>query len=129
MIMPVFTDVAILILRIALGVVFVVHGWPKIKKPGWGKKMGYPFIISLLISIGEFFGGLGVLFGFLTQIAALGIFVIMLGALYYHVISWKHPFVMKNGSGYEYALVLVLMSLALVLLGGGAYSIDALLFN
>ena len=120
-------DLALLLLRIALGLVCIVHGWPKIKNPGWGKKMGYPWIVSFLIAVGEFFGGLGVLFGAVTQIAAFGPFIVMLGALHLHAIKWKHPFVMKDGKGYEYVFVLTLISLVLILLGAGAYSIDAYL--
>ena len=121
-------DIGLLLLRIALGIVFIAHGWEKIKNPAaWSRKMGFPFIIGFLVSIGEFFGGLGVLFGFLTQIAALGPLFVMLGANYYHWIAWKFPFIFKDGKGNEYVFVLALLALALVFLGAGAYSIDAVI--
>ncbi len=117
-------DISLLILRIGLGIIFILHGWPKIKNPT-GMKGMVGTLPSILAAIAEFFGGLGILLGFLTQIAALGIFFNMLVALYFHKFKWKDVFIGKEKFGYEYPFILCLVALALLLLGAGAYSIDA----
>jgi len=127
MIIPQQTDIALLILRLALGIVFIAHGWTKIKNPAqWAKHMGLPALIGLLVAIGEFFGGLGILTGTLTQIAALGPAIVMLGALHHHIFKWKHKFINIGGDSWEYPFVLLIAAIALALLGAGTYSIDAM---
>jgi len=88
--------------------------------------MGHSTVVGFLVGFAEVFGGLGVLFGFLTQIAAFGPLIVMLGAVYHHKFKWKHPFVGKEKS-YEYALLLTLVALLFILVGPGAYSIDAMI--
>ena len=124
MIIPAMNDLALLILRIGLGILFILHGWPKIKNPT-GMKGMVGTLPSILSAIAEFLGGLGVLFGLLTQIAALGIFFNMLVALYFHKFKWNDVFIGKEKFGYEYPFILCLVALALVLMGAGAYSLDA----
>ncbi len=126
MLIPAQPDLALLTLRIGLGIIFILHGWPKIKNPT-GMKGMVGTLPSILAAIAEFFGGLGILFGFLTQIAALGLFVNMLVALYFHKFKWGDVFIGKEKFGYEYPFILCLLALALVLLGAGAYSVDAIL--
>ncbi len=119
-------DIGLLVLRLGLGTVFIAHGWTKIKNPAaWAKKLGLPTLIGLLVSIGEFFGGLGVFFGCLTQIAAFGPLFVMTGALRYHIFVWKQKFISHDGGSWEYPFMLLLCAIALIFLGGGAYSIDA----
>lgn len=116
-------DTALLILRIGLGIIFILHGWPKIKNPT-GMKGMVGTLPSILAAIAEFFGGLGVLFGFFTQIAALGLFVDMIVALYFHKFKWGDVFIGKEKFGYEYPFILCLVALALFLTGAGVYSLD-----
>jgi len=126
MLIPAQPDLALLTLRIGLGIIFILHGWPKIKNPT-GMKGMVGTLPSILAAIAEFFGGLGILFGFLTQIAALGLFVNMLVALCFHKFKWGDVFIGKEKFGYEYPFILCLLALALVLLVAGAYSVDAIL--
>lgn len=70
-------------------------------------------------------GGICLIAGFFTRIAALGPFVVMMGALYFHLFRWNDPFVGKGG--YEYALVISLVAFLFFAIGGGAYSLDAIL--
>jgi len=125
-IIPIYSDIALLILRIGLGIVCILHGRSKFK-PEFAKGIGVPYFFGFLSGVGMVAGGLGVLFGFLTQIAAIGPFLVMLGAVYHHKFKWKHPFFNPHGKSYEYAFMLVLVSLALILTGAGAYSIDAMM--
>ncbi len=127
MIIPQQTDIALLLLHVILGIIFVRHGWPKIKHPLWGTKMGVPAIASVYGAITEFFGGIAMLFGFYTQIVAILIFFQMLGALYYHIFVWKHKFYNLQGQSWEFPFFLAVTAIAVMLLGGGAYSVDAII--
>jgi len=126
MIIPAYPDIALLLLRLVAGLVFILHGRGKFNKE-WAKGLGLPRIAGVLAGIGMVFGGLGVIFGLLTQIAAIGPLLVMLGAAYFHKVKWKHPFFNPKGPSYEFALVLALVALLFVLTGAGAYSIDALI--
>ena len=78
--------------------------------------MGY------MVGIGQFFGGLAILLGIFTRIAAAGIAIIMLGAIY--LVHLPHGFDVSRG-GFEYAFTMLLIALALVFTGPGAYSLAA----
>jgi len=121
-------------LRIALGIAMMYHGYPKIltKKgfKGYTKMMRSlkfkkpsPKFWAFASAFGEFFAGLAVFLGAFTRIGAALIAINMLIAVYVHIFKWKHPFDAREG-GYEYALVLALAAIALVLLGGGYFSLD-----
>ena len=132
-------DVALLLLRLLLAVVFVAHGGQKLL--GWfggpGVKgfvesmssLGMPAVVAYLVIIGEFFGGLGLAVGLLTRLAAAGVFIQMVGAVL--MIHWKTGFFMNwesvggKAEGFEYSLTLAVVSLAVLLAGAGAYSLDA----
>ena len=93
-------------------------------------KMGMPAPLAALVIIAEFFGGLGVLFGALTRLAALGPAVIMVGAIF--TVHLKSGFFLNwfnepgRGHGIECNLAYLAMALSLVLTGAGPVSIDAL---
>jgi putative oxidoreductase len=126
------TDVALLLVRVILGVVFFAHGSQKLfgwfgghglqaTVAGMGK-MGMPTVVPYLVSYGEVAAGLGLIVGLFSRIAAAGMFVEMLGAVL--IVHGKNGFFAEN-HGFEYPLVLCVGSLAIALLGGGAYSLDA----
>ena len=114
-----------LILRLVLGVVFIAHGYPKLFKDfagtvGWFDSVGVKpakFWV-LVVGIVEFFGGIALIIGFATQLAALLIAINMLGAI--SLVKRKMGLV----NGYEFDLALLAMALALVFLGAGFYAID-----
>ena len=78
-------DVALLIARVIVGVVFMAHGAQKLfgafDGPGLSAVVGMMGPLGYLVSIGEFFGGLGLVVGFLSRFSAASIIVIMLGAI------------------------------------------------
>lgn len=124
--------IAILILRVALGTIMAAHGFPKLFKDRNGtidffKKLAFPIPVFLatLVGIVEFFGGLSLILGFFTQIAAFLIFINMAVALGVNVIKFKKQLI----GGYELDLILLLVSLSIMLLGPGSYSIDWFLFT
>jgi putative oxidoreductase len=115
-------DWGLLVLRFFLGFIMMAHGFPKLFVAkgregtlGWLKSMGIPPVLGILVGVLEFFGGLGFIFGLLTQVAALLIVVEMIGT----TILSKTKMGKKLVLGYELDLAYLAMALALVLLGPG----------
>jgi len=162
-----------LILRLALGAIFIYHGYNKVTGQGndWGaswatnqwhrkppeevmekleklphknsdeikqvqdelrevysKESGpLPDVlqymaIQIAVAWGELVGGIALVLGFLTRLAALGLVVIQVGAIY--TATWAIGFSLAHGGGYEYNLALIAMCAAVFLLGGGIFSAD-----
>jgi putative oxidoreductase len=127
-----------LILRLTLGLVMFPHGAQKLL--GWfggfgfdgtmgyfTQKMGVPWLIALLIIIGESFGSVALLAGFLTRFTAASLAVIMLGAI--ALVHLPNGFFMnwfgqQQGEGYEYHLLVIGIAAALLVTGGGKWSVD-----
>jgi putative oxidoreductase len=128
-----FGGVALLLVRLVVGLAFIMHGWPKIHNPmAWMNAMGgtsVPSFLQALAAFAEFGGGIGLILGLLTPIAAFGIICQMLGALLIVHIPLGHPFVSDGGPAYELALVYLVSSLLLIALGPGRFSLDAVLFG
>jgi putative oxidoreductase len=127
-----------LILRLTLGLVMFPHGAQKLL--GWfggfgfdgtmgffTQKMGLPWIIAFLVIMGEFFGSLALIVGFFTRFVAASFVAIMVGAI--TTSHLPHGFFMnwsgqQQGEGYEYHLLVIGMSVALMLMGAGRWSVD-----
>jgi len=113
-----------------MGAALMLHGWSKIQNPfHWNDKMPQPppSFLQALVALGEFGGGLGLLAGFLTPLAALGVTVTMLG-IYFRVLrgaDWINP----GGKSFESASMSFIAGVTLLFTGPGRYSIDALLFG
>lgn len=126
-------SVVILLLRIILGVVFIVHGSQKIFGAFGGKGlgttigmftgMGIPAPLAYLDAFWEFIGGILVLAGLLTRIGSAGIAIIMIVAI--ARVHAPHGFFLPMG--YEYPLTLLLIAVVIFLYGGGNYSLDTIL--
>jgi putative oxidoreductase len=131
-------DIAIMVVRIALGVVFFPHGMQKLfgwfGGPGFSgmmgmftDKMGVPAVFAFLAIMAEGLGSLGLITGLLTRVAAFGIAVNMVVAVY--MLHWQNGFFMnwfgnQKGEGFEYHLLVIGMALALIIKGGGKWSLD-----
>ncbi len=74
------------------------------------------------VAWGELLGGIALLFGFLTRLAALGLIVIQVGAIW--TVTAAKGFSFAGGGGYEFNLALLAMCLALVVMGGGTWAVD-----
>ena len=131
-------DTATAILRLVLGLVFFAHGAQKLL--GWFGGFGFsgtmgfltgpmhiPATLAFLAIAAEFFGGLGLILGFLTRIAALGITVNMLVAIatvhgpFGFFMNWTGA---QKGEGFEYHLLVLAITAFLMIRGAGAFSID-----
>src|ERR1700692_4431500 len=126
------------ILRVVLGLVFFAHGAQKML--GWFGGFGFagtmgfftgamhiPAPLAFLAIAAEFFGGLGLILGFLTRIAAFGIAVNMLVAIaavhnaFGFFMNWSGT---QKGEGFEYHLLVLAMTAFLMIRGAGAFSAD-----
>jgi putative oxidoreductase len=130
-------DVTLTILRLVLGAVFFAHGAQKMLgwfggygfsgTVGFFTHMGMPAPVAVLVILTEFFGGLGLILGFLTRIPALGIAVEMVGAIF--MVHLPNGFFMnwannQKGEGFEYHLLAIAVATTLLLRGAGAFSVD-----
>jgi putative oxidoreductase len=116
-------DLALLLLRLLVAAVFVTSGWSHAKDPvERGKSIGLSPGVTRGIGLAELAGGLGVGFGVLTQLAALGLILVMLGASQKKLLVWHTGFWGKHGTdGWHYDLMLVAMCLVIATTGGGRY--------
>ena len=123
-----FTDVALLLLRLMVGVVFATSGYNHLKDPETrSKDIGMSKGFTILLGVAEVAGGLGVLAGVLAQPAAIGLILVMLGAVQKKLFVWHTGFWGKSGTnGWSYELMLVAMNLVIVTTGGGNLSLDRL---
>jgi putative oxidoreductase len=117
-----FTDLGLLLMRLMVGLVFVTSGYSHLKDPtARAKSIGISKSFTIFLGISEVTGGLGVAFGVLTQLAAFGLIVIMLGAIQKKIFSWHTGFWGEKGFGWHYDLIFVLMNLVIAFTDGGAY--------
>lgn len=125
-----FSSWGILALRIALAAIFFVHGPPKLaKSESMAAGMGLPAGFVWLLGLVETLSALSVLLGLLTQLGALGITVVMLGALHYKINKWHMPFTAMDKTGWEFDLVLLGAALTLLTIGPGMLSLDWLVLG
>jgi putative oxidoreductase len=134
-------DPSLTLLRLVAGVVFFAHGAQKML--GWFGGYGFhgtmgffthemhlPAVLAFLAICAEFLGGLGLIVGFLSRIAAFGILCNMVSAVF--LIHHNYGFFMnwggdQKGEGFEYHLLAIAVLLAIIIKGAGAYSVDYML--
>jgi putative oxidoreductase len=136
-------DWAVTTARIVLGVIMFAHGAQKLL--GWYGGHGFentlqtlntylklPRLLGALVILTEFLGGLGLIFGFLSRLAAVGILAAMLGAVvmvhyaFGLFMNWAGE---QKGNGFEYHLLAIALALVVMIKGGGALSIDHALYE
>ena len=134
-------DIATTLVRLMVGIIFFAHGAQKMV--GWFGGYGFtgtmgfftgvmhiPALFAFLAIAAEFFGGLGLIFGFLTRIAAFGIFsnmVVAVAMVHRHFgffVNWTGA---QKGEGYEYHLLVLAITTFLMIRGAGAASVDRML--
>jgi putative oxidoreductase len=117
-----FTDVSLLLLRLMVAAVFLTSGWSHVTDPkGRARSIGMSPAFTIFLGAAEFSGGLGVALGVLTQLAALGLILLMLGAIQKKIFIWHTGFWGEKASGWHYDLMLVLMNLVIICTNGGKY--------
>jgi putative oxidoreductase len=125
-------DAILLFIRIIMGIMFAMVGWPKIQQPmSWmGPDSGFPGFFLMLAAISEFIGGLALVLGVLTRIAAFGLACTMAVATYVMAVNYGASFVdMQGGKAYNLNLLLLGVALLFMLNGPGRLSLDRLFFG
>jgi putative oxidoreductase len=129
-------DTGLLVLRVVLGVIFMGHGAQKLfgsfggpRISGFAKMLEQLGVkpakpMAILAGHAEVVGGILVMVGFLTRLAAVALVGVMIVAVL--TVHLKNGFFNTNG-GYEFNLALAGMALTLLIVGAGAYSLDAVL--
>jgi len=130
-------DWTLTLLRLAAGIMILAHGLQKtlgsFGGPGFSAQMagfeagGIPAVFAFLAIMAEFLGGIGLILGALTRIAAFGLAVNMIVAVY--MFNWANGFFMnwggrQKGEGFEFHMLAIAIAIVLMAKGGGAASID-----
>jgi putative oxidoreductase len=127
-------DWALLVARVVVGVVFMVHGAQKLfgafNGPGLAAVVQMMGPLGYLVTIGEFFGGLGLVLGFLSRFSAASIILIMLGAI--GMVHARFGFFMnwtgnQGGEGFEYHLLAIGILLPIMIAGPGRFAVGRFL--
>ncbi|MCB0210381.1 MAG: DoxX family protein [Anaerolineae bacterium] len=129
-ILPVSPEWGLAILRIVVGIVFLVHGYQKLFLMGFGGVAGFfgslgiplPMVAAIVVTLLEFFGGLALILGFFSRWVSILLVIDMLVAII--TVHLANGFSAGNG-GYEFVLTLLAASAAIALAGSGALSIDS----
>jgi len=118
-----FEDIAILLLRLMVGAIFASSGWNHLKDPeGRSKSIGMSKGFTVFLGAAELAGAMGVIFGVLTQLAAAGLILLMLGAIQKKIFLWKAGFWGKHGTdGWHYDLMMVVMNVVIITTNGGKF--------
>ncbi|KKT81232.1 MAG: hypothetical protein A2925_00615 [Candidatus Yanofskybacteria bacterium RIFCSPLOWO2_01_FULL_44_22] len=104
------------VLGAVVGIIFIVHGFPKIKNPkGIAAVYKAPSVVGLFHGLAEVVGGALLIIGFCVQGAAMVLGLIMIGAIYFKVVRWNTNFVSRDNTGWELDLVLWAACVALLL--------------
>ncbi len=115
-----FADWSLLLLRLMVAAVFVTSGSSHLKDPkGRAASIGMSAGFTVFLGLAEVAGGLGVAFGVMTQLAAAGLILLMLGAIQKKIFVWHTGFWGGKSSGWHYDLMLVVMNLVIICTGGG----------
>lgn len=125
-----YTEWGLLALRVVMGVIFVVHGWPKITGArGMAEMMaggsGAAVAVFTLQGIVETLGGIFLAIGFLTQIVAILFGLIMIAAIGLKMVQMKTGFSAQQTTGWEFDLVLLAGSVLLLFSGPGGLAVQA----
>lgn len=119
-----------LALRLALAAIFFVHGPPKMKmNHQLAPKMGMTPEAVWSVGVAETVVAVSMLIGLLTQISAIAIVGLMLGAIYCKMMKWHVPFTAMDKTGWEFDLVILCAALVLITNGAGSISVDWSIFG
>ncbi len=128
-------DVALLILRVALGATFIMHGYPKLFPSGpagfggFVQSLGFPIPMAFawIVSLVEFAGGIAMILGLFVRYAGALMVIEMAVTSIKVKMGGGVGFIGARGAGWELDFLLLAIALAVVLLGAGALSLDAAL--
>lgn len=116
-------NLGLFVLRIALASVFLFHAMPKLKNPSaLAQSMKWSPVLVSLLGLVEIVGSVSIVLGIFTELGALLLVLVMLGALYLKLFVWKTPFSGQNG--WELDLILLASALAVMATDGGSWGLS-----
>jgi putative oxidoreductase len=117
-----FTDYSLLLLRIMAGAIYGASGYSDLKDPvARAKSIEQSKGFTIFLGVAELAGGAGLIVGVLQQAAAIGLILVMLGAIAKKLFVWKTGFWGKDGLGWSYELTLISMLLVILSTDGGRF--------
>jgi putative oxidoreductase len=118
------TDLALLLLRLAIAAVFATSGWSHATKPQErAESIGMSPAFTLVLGVVELLGALSIALGILTQLGAAALIAVMLGAIGKKMFVWKSGFWGAKNDGWYYDLLYLICNLVILATAGGDYTI------
>jgi putative oxidoreductase len=119
-----FIDLSLLLLRVVVALVFGSSGFSHLKSPKKrAESIGMSVPFTVFLGTAELAGAIALLAGILTQWAALGLILTMLGAIYKKIVEWKTGFWGEKSMGWHYDLLFIAMLFVIVTEGPGRFSL------
>lgn len=120
-----YSDIGLLILRLAVAIIFAYHALPKLKNAkGMAQMVSMPAGMVFMLGVIEFLSSVGLVLGIYTQLAALLLAIVMIGAIYFKTAKWRVPFAAMDKTGWEFDFILLAANVAILLSGGGSIGIQ-----
>ena len=115
-----FAHLSLFLLRVMVAAVFGTSGFSHLKSPRQrAESIGMSVGFTIFLGVAELAGSMALILGVFTQWAALGLILIMLGAIYKKIVVWKTGFWGEKSMGWHYDLMFVVMNLVILCTGGG----------
>jgi len=120
-----YNNIGLLILRLAVAAIFIYHALPKLKNAkGMAQMMGMPAGMIFMLGGVEFLSSVGLVLGIYTQLAAVLLAIVMIGAIYFKTAKWRVPFAAMDKTGWEFDFILLAANVSILLSGGGLIGIQ-----
>lgn len=121
-------DLAALILRVSLGILFLAHTWLKVViftpagTVGFFESLGFPGFLAYVVIAAELIGGIALIAGYMTRWVSLALVPILIGSIY--APHWSAGFFFSNeGGGWEFPAFWAITLIVQALLGDGAFAL------
>ena len=119
-----FANLSLFLLRLMVAAVFGTSGYSHLKSPRErAESMGMSVGFTVFLGVAELAGSMALVLGVLTQWAALGLILIMCGAIYKKIVVWKTGFWGEKSMGWHYDLMFVVMNLVILCTSGGQIAV------
>lgn len=117
-----FLPAGLLLLRLMVGIVFIDSGWNDLRSPeDRAQSIGQSRNFTIFLGTAEILGGAGVVLGIWPQLAAIGLILVSLGAVYEKIFVWHVGFWGEKTYGWHYDLMFLVMNLVVLFTNGGPY--------
>ena len=119
-----YVDWSLLLLRLVVALVFGSSGYGHLRRPKErAASIGMSVPFTVFLGAAELAGAIGLAVGVMAQWAALGLILLMLGAIQKKIAVWKTGFWGEKSMGWHYDVLMIVMSLAIVTMGPGRYGL------